>query len=67
MCTCQIWAADAEAEAGSGDLILQGHRSWGLVTDVRVVLLNSSNEVCEINCISQDAPVLLTHYKLRLK
>ncbi|XP_027138717.1 lamin L3 isoform X1 [Larimichthys crocea] len=42
--TLTIWAADAEAEAGSGDLILQGHRSWGLVTDVRVVLLNSSNE-----------------------
>ncbi|TKS69435.1 Lamin-L(III) Lamin-B3 [Collichthys lucidus] len=42
--TLTIWAAEAEAEARSGDLILQGHRSWGLVTDVRVVLLNSNNE-----------------------
>lgn len=44
-------------EADSGDLILQGHRSWGPVTDVRVILLNPNHEVSEANCISQNAPV----------
>ncbi|XP_022598513.1 lamin-L(III)-like isoform X1 [Seriola dumerili] len=42
--TLTIWAAGAEVEADSGDLILQGHRSWGPVTDVRVVLLNPNQE-----------------------
>ncbi|XP_035507809.1 lamin L3 [Morone saxatilis] len=42
--TLTIWAAGSEAEADSADLILQGHRSWGPVTDVRVILLNSSHE-----------------------
>ncbi|XP_042366895.1 lamin L3 isoform X2 [Plectropomus leopardus] len=42
--TLTIWAAGAEMEADSGDLILQGHRSWGPVTDVRVILLNSNHE-----------------------
>ncbi|XP_044044743.1 lamin L3 isoform X1 [Siniperca chuatsi] len=42
--TLTIWAAGAEAEADSGDLILQGHRSWGPVTDVRVILLNPNHE-----------------------
>ncbi|KAM7423506.1 hypothetical protein PAMA_000048 [Pampus argenteus] len=42
--TLTIWAAGAEAEADSGDLILQGHRSWGPVTDVRVILLNPNRE-----------------------
>ncbi|KAM3625356.1 uncharacterized protein V6R79_010779 [Siganus canaliculatus] len=42
--TLTIWAAGAEAEADSGDLILQGHRSWGPITNVRVVLLNSERE-----------------------
>ncbi|KAM9366496.1 lamin L3 [Symphorus nematophorus] len=42
--TLTIWAAGAETEADSGDLILQGHRSWGLVTDVRVILLNQHRE-----------------------
>ncbi|KAM8762115.1 lamin L3 isoform 1-T1 [Acanthopagrus schlegelii] len=42
--TLTIWAAGAEAEADSGDLILQGHRSWGPITDVRVILLNSNHE-----------------------
>ncbi|KAM9861040.1 lamin L3 [Aulostomus maculatus] len=39
-----IWAAGAKAEAEPGDLVLQGHRSWGPITDVRVVLLNPSLE-----------------------
>lgn len=42
--TLTIWAAGAEAEADSGDLILQGHRTWGPVTDVRVILLNPNHE-----------------------
>ncbi|XP_059213880.1 lamin L3 isoform X1 [Centropristis striata] len=42
--TLTIWAAGSEVEADSGDLILQGHRSWGPVTDVRVILLNPNNE-----------------------
>lgn len=41
----QIWAAAAEAEADPGDLILQSHRSWGPITDVRVSLLNPNREV----------------------
>lgn len=55
--TCQIWAAGAEVEADPSDLVLQGHRSWGVITDVRVILLNSSHEVEEINHTSQNAPV----------
>ncbi|CAF90743.1 unnamed protein product, partial [Tetraodon nigroviridis] len=46
--TLTIWAAAAEAEADSGDLILQSHRSWGPVTDVRVSLLNPNREVMEM-------------------
>ncbi|XP_026234902.1 lamin L3 isoform X1 [Anabas testudineus] len=42
--TLTIWAAGAEVEADSGDLILQGHRTWGPITDVRVILLNPSHE-----------------------
>ncbi|XP_041647209.1 lamin L3 isoform X2 [Cheilinus undulatus] len=42
--TLTIWAEGAGAEADSGDLILQGHRSWGPITDVRVILLNSDHE-----------------------
>uniref|UniRef100_A0A8C2WFF5 Lamin L3 n=1 Tax=Cyclopterus lumpus TaxID=8103 RepID=A0A8C2WFF5_CYCLU len=42
--TLTIWAAGEEAEAVSGDLVLQGHRSWGPVTDVRVVLLDPNHE-----------------------
>ncbi|XP_040892756.1 lamin L3 isoform X2 [Toxotes jaculatrix] len=42
--TLTIWAAGAEVEADSADLILQGHRSWGPISDVRVVLLNSDHE-----------------------
>lgn len=42
---CQIWAAAAEAEADSGDLVLQSHRSWGPITDVTVSLLNPNKEV----------------------
>ncbi|XP_029904010.1 lamin L3 [Myripristis murdjan] len=42
--TLTIWAADAEPESQAGDLVLQGHRSWGPITDVRVILLNSSHE-----------------------
>lgn len=49
VCGCQIWAAGAEAEADSGDMVLQGHRSWGPVTDVRVILLNSDHEVNKAN------------------
>uniref|UniRef100_A0A3Q3X443 Uncharacterized protein n=1 Tax=Mola mola TaxID=94237 RepID=A0A3Q3X443_MOLML len=33
-----------KAEANSGDLILPGHRSWGPVSDVRVILLNPDHE-----------------------
>ncbi|XP_054467501.1 lamin L3 isoform X2 [Anoplopoma fimbria] len=42
--TLTIWAAGSEADADSGDLVLQGHRSWGPVTDVRVVLLDPNHE-----------------------
>ncbi|XP_041795340.1 lamin L3 [Chelmon rostratus] len=42
--TLTIWAAGAEAEADTGDLILQGHRSWGPVMNVRVTLLNPDHE-----------------------
>uniref|UniRef100_A0A3Q3R611 Lamin L3 n=1 Tax=Monopterus albus TaxID=43700 RepID=A0A3Q3R611_MONAL len=45
--TLTIWAAGAEVEADSGDLILQGHKSWGPVLDVRVVLLNPNQEIAE--------------------
>lgn len=51
----QIWAAAAEAEAHSGDLILQSHRSWGPITDVRVSLLNPNREVMkpppQVGCV----------------
>ncbi|KAM6950198.1 lamin L3 isoform 1-T1 [Lycodopsis pacificus] len=42
--TLTIWAAGEEAEADSGDLVLQGQRSWGPVTHVRVVLLDPNHE-----------------------
>nr|XP_046243058.1 lamin L3 [Scatophagus argus] len=42
--TLTIWSAGAEAEADSGDLILQGNRNWGPITDVRVILLNPDHE-----------------------
>lgn len=42
--TLTIWAAGAEEEADPGDLILEGHRSWGPATDIRVVLLNPDYE-----------------------
>ncbi|KAI3377184.1 hypothetical protein L3Q82_009096 [Scortum barcoo] len=42
--TLTIWAAGAEMEADPGDLVLQGHRSWGPITDVRVILLNPNHE-----------------------
>ncbi|XP_028436811.1 lamin L3 isoform X1 [Perca flavescens] len=42
--TLTIWAAGAEAEADPGDLILQGHMSWGPVTEIRVILLNPNQE-----------------------
>uniref|UniRef100_A0A674N0P3 Lamin L3 n=1 Tax=Takifugu rubripes TaxID=31033 RepID=A0A674N0P3_TAKRU len=42
--TLTIWAAAAEAEADPGDLVLQSHRSWGPITDVRVSLLNPNRE-----------------------
>ncbi|XP_069029028.1 lamin L3 isoform X2 [Embiotoca jacksoni] len=42
--TLTIWSADSEEEALSGDLVLQGHRSWGSVSDVRVILLNPDHE-----------------------
>ncbi|KAM3876868.1 lamin L3 [Diretmus argenteus] len=42
--TLTIWAAGAEVEAHPGDLVLQDHRSWGPVTDMRVILLNSNHE-----------------------
>uniref|UniRef100_A0A3P8VHY1 Lamin L3 n=1 Tax=Cynoglossus semilaevis TaxID=244447 RepID=A0A3P8VHY1_CYNSE len=41
---CQIWAAGAQTQAASGDMVLQGHRSWG-PNSVRVVLLNANQEV----------------------
>ncbi|KAM4603119.1 lamin L3 [Polymixia lowei] len=42
--TLTIWAAGAEVDVNPGDLVLQGHRTWGPVTDVRVILLNPSHE-----------------------
>ncbi|CAL8246657.1 unnamed protein product [Lota lota] len=40
--TLTIWATGVEA--GLEDLILQGHRSWGPVTNTRVILLNPEHE-----------------------
>lgn len=60
---CQIWAAGAAAKADSGDLILQGHRSWGPITDVRVILLNSDHEVSELSGL----PECLNHFEICLK
>ncbi|XP_068566790.1 lamin L3 [Cebidichthys violaceus] len=42
--TLTIWAAGEDAEADSGDLVLQGQRSWGPVAHVRVVLLDPNHE-----------------------
>ncbi|XP_056134289.1 lamin L3 isoform X2 [Lampris incognitus] len=42
--TLTIWAAGVEVEVNPRDFILQGHRSWGPVTDMRVVLLNPDQE-----------------------
>ncbi|XP_053178682.1 lamin L3 [Scomber japonicus] len=42
--TLTIWAAGAETDADSEDLVLEGHRSWGPITDVRVILLNPNHE-----------------------
>ncbi|XP_074515683.1 lamin L3 isoform X2 [Sebastes fasciatus] len=53
--TLTIWAAGSEAEADSGDLVLQGHRSWGPVTDIRVVLMNPNHEeIAERRVCMQD-------------
>ncbi|XP_056463017.1 lamin L3 isoform X1 [Gadus chalcogrammus] len=40
--TLTIWATGVDA--GLEDLILQGHRSWGPVTNTRVILLNPEQE-----------------------
>ncbi|KAJ3593263.1 hypothetical protein NHX12_005598 [Muraenolepis orangiensis] len=40
--TLTIWATGVEA--GLEDLILQGHSSWGPVTNTRVILLNPQHE-----------------------
>ncbi|XP_068171427.1 lamin L3 isoform X2 [Antennarius striatus] len=42
--TLTIWAEGAEAEADLTDLVLQGHRSWGARSDMKVVLLNPEHE-----------------------
>ncbi|XP_005924046.1 lamin L3 isoform X2 [Haplochromis burtoni] len=42
--TLTIWAAGAEVEVEPSDLVLQGHKSWGVITDIRVILLNSNHE-----------------------
>ncbi|XP_041850788.1 lamin-L(III)-like [Melanotaenia boesemani] len=42
--TITIWAAGSEGEVESGDLVLEDHRTWGPVSDVRVILLNSNRE-----------------------
>lgn len=42
--TLTIWAASSEEEAGAEDLVLEGHRTWGAATDVRIVLLNQNYE-----------------------
>nr|XP_057933607.1 lamin-L(III)-like [Doryrhamphus excisus] len=42
--TLTIWAAGAEEEADPGDLVLEGHRSWGPIDEVRVILLNPDFE-----------------------
>ncbi|KAM6980594.1 lamin L3 [Aplochiton taeniatus] len=53
--TLTIWAAGAGVDARPpGDLVLQNHRSWGPVNDVRVTLLNPENEVVaerSITCV----------------
>ncbi|XP_070829702.1 lamin L3 isoform X1 [Chaetodon trifascialis] len=53
--TLTIWAAGAEAEADTGDLILQGHRSWGPVINVRVILLNPDHEEMAERRVSMQA------------
>ncbi|KAL6112707.1 uncharacterized protein ACO6RY_11154 [Pungitius sinensis] len=53
--TLTIWAAGAEAEADSGDLVLQDHRSWGPFTHVKVVLLDPNyTEMAEHRVCMQD-------------
>ncbi|XP_054626198.1 lamin-L(III)-like isoform X2 [Dunckerocampus dactyliophorus] len=42
--TLTIWAAGAEEEADPADLVLEGHRSWGPINEVRVILLNPDFE-----------------------
>ncbi|XP_062405754.1 lamin L3 isoform X2 [Sardina pilchardus] len=42
--TLTVWAEEAVEQAPSGDLVLMGHRSWGPVDDVRVLLLTTQNE-----------------------
>lgn len=55
----QIWAAAAEAEADPGDLILQSHRSWGPITDVRVSLLNPNQEVMFLTALRPQLRLLI--------
>ncbi|XP_037309603.2 lamin L3 isoform X2 [Pungitius pungitius] len=53
--TLTIWAAGAAAEADSGDLVLQDHRSWGPFTHVKVVLLDPNHtEMAEHRVCIQD-------------
>ncbi|XP_061740330.1 lamin-L(III)-like isoform X1 [Nerophis ophidion] len=42
--TLTIWAAGAEEEGDPEDLVLEGHKSWGPINDVRVILLNPDFE-----------------------
>uniref|UniRef100_A0A3P8VEX8 Lamin L3 n=1 Tax=Cynoglossus semilaevis TaxID=244447 RepID=A0A3P8VEX8_CYNSE len=48
--TLTIWAAGAQTQAASGDMVLQGHRSWG-PNSVRVVLLNANQEEIDDLCM----------------
>ncbi|XP_034535819.1 lamin L3 [Notolabrus celidotus] len=42
--TLTIWAEGVGAATASRDLVLLGHKSWGPITDVRVILLNPNRE-----------------------
>lgn len=45
LCLPQVWAEEAVGQAPSGDLVLMGHRTWGPIDDIRVLLITSQNEV----------------------
>ena len=41
----QIWAAGEEVPTDPRNMVMQGHKSWAPVKDLRVVLLSPEQEV----------------------